>query len=927
MKTPHQIITAFLIAFSIVTLHVSNAIAATPKVVTVPATAVNPAVPHDTWSGLEISLKGTAHDPDGDSTLDTYEWDFGDGSPPATGGVSNPYVIEERHTYTGAIGDKFVAKLTVTDTDGEIGSDTYLVEIKDGSDIRIKVNVAISEGLWRLHKDMIRGTFTDDIPYGFWADTITWTRISGSDEDIIGGWHLLVDGAEYNLTLNPDDSFTLAGLVDCGGGISEYTASGTYSYIPAAGVLTLNVTSSDFECEGIDVGIQVFTVTSISSTSMIWVSGPAVAYTGASTEAFEIHGSLPTGDPNLDPYVDTVQRGLNYLLSTMQSYPVSQDPTYCPLGDPDVNGNNIGLLSCAACDDAMYEQGIALMALSSSGCPTCTAATGIPEVNGKSYLEIAQDMVDYLAYAQTDPSAGVYRGGWRYTGNTGDSDNSVSQWPVIGFEAAETNFGLAGLQVPQFVRDELNLWVDYIQNDTSGGSGYMNPDGTNIARTGGLLAEMKFLGDTTTSPRVQSAVEYIYNNWVSDPDHFLSNSYYAFYSVMKGFRLLGIDTIHPINDPTGSDWYGDPTYGYAQYLVSKQSQDGAWYQGQWASHPLTSAWAILTLKKTVVQPGPIAEAGPDVSSYPPLVDFTFDGTGSYHPDPGRNIVNYSWQFGDGSDPVNGAVVTHAFPAAFNPDGSIDWDATANVYEVTLQVTDNNTPPLTDSDILTVHITPPPWPPIADANGAYTAQQCQTISLIGSASQDPNGELYPDPNHPWHSEIISWEWDFDNDGQYDDANGETVTWSSCDLGIHVVGLKVTNSFNESDEHDTTIDVVEVAPVHVNIDIKPGSDPNCFNPNGHGSLPVAVIGSAELDVMQIDVESLLLQGLTVKAVGKQNKFMTHYENITNDEYLDLIIQFEDNGQLIPSINGYATLTGVLADGTPIEGSDTICLTPKH
>lgn len=202
MKTPHQIITVFLIAFAIVTLHVSNAFAATPKVVTVPATAVNPAVPHDTWSGLEISLKGTAHDPDGDSTLDTYEWDFGDGSPPATGSVSNPYVIEERHTYTGAFGDKFVAKLTVTDTDGEIGSDTYLVEIKDGSDLRIKVNVAISEGLWRLHKDMTRGTFTDDIPYGFWADTIAWTRISGSDEEIIGGWHLLVDGDEYNLTLS-----------------------------------------------------------------------------------------------------------------------------------------------------------------------------------------------------------------------------------------------------------------------------------------------------------------------------------------------------------------------------------------------------------------------------------------------------------------------------------------------------------------------------------------------------------------------------------------------------------------------------------------------------------------------------------------------------------------------------------------------------
>jgi hypothetical protein len=31
--------------------------------------------------------------------------------------------------------------------------------------------------------------------------------------------------------------------------------------------------------------------------------------------------------------------------------------------------------------------------------------------------------------------------------------------------------------------------------------------------------------------------------------------------------------------------------------------------------------------------------------------------------------------------------------------------------------------------------------------------------------------------------------------------------------------------------------------VGIDIKPGSDPNCFNINGHGVIPVAILGSSE------------------------------------------------------------------------------------
>lgn len=280
---------------------------------------------------------------------------------------------------------------------------------------------------------------------------------------------------------------------------------------------------------------------------------------------------------------------------------------------------------------------------------------------------------------------------------------------------------------------------------------------------------------------------------------------------MKGFRLLGINTIHPINDPSGFDWYGDHTKGYAPYILNDQCPDGAWCNpADWSSHPLTSAWAILTLKKTVVQPGPVADAGPDVPNHPPLIEITFDGTGSYHRDPSRSIVQYVWDFGDGSAPVLGSIVTHAFPAVYNPDGTIDWVATTRDYMVTLTVTDDSSPALSDTDTCIVHITPPLWPPVADAKGPYAAYQSRTITLDGSRSYDPNGLFYPDPSHPWHGWIVSWEWDLDNDGEYDDAIGETTTWSSCELGIHVVGLKVTNNFGDSDETDTTIDVTETPP---------------------------------------------------------------------------------------------------------------------
>lgn len=51
-----------------------------------------------------------------------------------------------------------------------------------------------------------------------------------------------------------------------------YAASGTYSYNPGTGILTLNTTSSDFPltCEGPEPGTDQFTVLSITATTMEW---------------------------------------------------------------------------------------------------------------------------------------------------------------------------------------------------------------------------------------------------------------------------------------------------------------------------------------------------------------------------------------------------------------------------------------------------------------------------------------------------------------------------------------------------------------------------------------------------------------------------------------------------------------------------------
>ena len=115
------------------------------------------------------------------------------------------------------------------------------------------------------------------------------------------------------------------------------------------------------------------------------------------------------------------------------------------------------------------------------------------------------------------------------------------------------------------------------------------------------------------------------------------------------------------------------------------------------------------------------------------------------------------------------------------------------------------------------------------------------------------------------------------------------------------------------------------IELNIDIKPGSEPNCFNQNERGVIPVAILGSAGLDVSQINVGTLSLQGLVVKMAGKSHRYLAHIGNVNADKYPDLVVQFQDSDSWIAGGNGTATLTGELLNGTPIQGSDSICIVP--
>lgn len=135
-----------------------------------------------------------------------------------------------------------------------------------------------------------------------------------------------------------------------------------------------------------------------------------------------------------------------------------------------------------------------------------------------------------------------------------------------------------------------------------------------------------------------------------------------------------------------------------------------------------------------------------------------------------------------------------------------------------------------------------------------------------------------------------------------------------------GLAFEYSYTESTHLLTPISEV----LTVSIDIKPGSDPNCFNINGHGVIPVAILGGIDFDVSQIDTNSLSFGGLAVRVRGNKGALCSiDYSN--EDTYLDLVCHFEDDAANWEAGDSEATLTGSLIDGTSFEGSDTVCITP--
>jgi hypothetical protein len=354
---------------------------------------------------------------------------------------------------------------------------------------------------------------------------------------------------------------------------------------------------------------------STQSSNGEWSSSDyPVASTAMAVLAFENAPNSHYGWNATDPYSTTVQNGLNWLFSQASTVAISSSNS---AGNPDTSGDGIGIGWYGDGPVSVYETPMVLMAIIASNAPTNVTTTGPANVTGRTYHSVAQDIVDWIAWAQNSVAAdGQFEGGWRYTPQSGDSDNSNSQWPVIGLMAAE----LWGIKAPAWAQSELLKWTNttqsltgnYSTNSYYGAFDYLPEFGLYTpAETAAGILELTYCGVNDTDSRIVAAEGYLNRDWNPNgysPWGFGFNwnigDLYDMYSVMKACRLtspIPTQFVANYNGTPGVEWYNG-TGEYADALVTNQSADGHW--NNWVSvddadevsNALATAWGTLILE-------------------------------------------------------------------------------------------------------------------------------------------------------------------------------------------------------------------------------------------------------------------------------------------------------------------------------------------
>jgi hypothetical protein len=181
--------------------------------------------------------------------------------------------------------------------------------------------------------------------------------------------------------------------------------------------------------------------------------------------------------------------------------------------------------------------------------------------------------------------------------------------------------------------------------------------------------------------------------------------------------------------------------------------------------------------------------------------------------------------------------------------------------------------------------------------------------------------------------LTIEWDF-GDGQ---TSTDIVADHAYTTGGEYTAIltAVDSSGNLSTQAFTVLVSGQIEAI---VDIKPGSCPNPLNVKSKGVLPVAVLGTEVLDVIDIDVATVRLAGIAPIRFDYEDVATPFEGELCDcheegpDGYFDLTLKF-DTQEIVTALGAVEdgdylplTLLVTLVDGTVLEGSDCIRIIKK-
>ncbi len=191
-----------------------------------------------------------------------------------------------------------------------------------------------------------------------------------------------------------------------------------------------------------------------------------------------------------------------------------------------------------------------------------------------------------------------------------------------------------------------------------------------------------------------------------------------------------------------------------------------------------------------------------------------------------------------------------------------------------------------------------------------------FNVVATVTVDQNSDGVDDPVVATSCEVDGvWVAFFTDFGDWQPLqNPRTCPFPPCNRSIEDESLML----------NAVTSALGACVIRVAIDIKPGSFPNSINTKSMGVVPVAILGSLDFDVQDVDVATLEFgpAGATpAHDLLDPATYADHLQDVNNDGFLDLVSHYRQKDTGLQVGDTEACLDGATLGGTPIHGCDSV------